>query len=56
MVFEFPFAAPISDVELRPIMNGDKALAQARQAIAAMAGSSALVGARRARPYLPYVR
>jgi len=38
-VFEFPFAPPISDVEVRPIINGDKALAQARQAIAAMAGS-----------------
>jgi len=39
MVLEFPFAPPISDVEVCPIMNGDKALAQARQTIAAMAGS-----------------
>jgi len=39
MVSEFPFAPPISDVEVRPIINGDKALVQIRQTIAAMAGS-----------------
>lgn len=39
IVLEFPFSPPIADVEVRPIMNGDKALKQARQAIAAMAAS-----------------
>lgn len=39
IMLEFPFNPPIADVEIRPIMNGDKALAQARETIAAMAGS-----------------
>ena len=39
IVLEFPFNPPIADVEIRPIMNGDKALEQARQTIAAMMAS-----------------
>ena len=40
MMLEYPFAF-VDDVEMKPVVDGDRALAQAREAMRALAGQTA---------------